>query len=91
LHNIQRIPDYDRQIESLHTKIAENPYHDDMNLTSRLLGDLKISFYWRNLINEDMLADFRRWASSSSGDQVPDLILFGALLFVSIYRIQELC
>ena len=50
-----------------------------MNLTSRLMGNLKISFYWRNLINEVMLADFRRWASTEDHAQVPDLILFGGL------------
>jgi hypothetical protein len=74
--DVQLIPDYDKTTESLVTKVAENLYHDDLNLTSPLLGNLKVSFYWRNLIKEDMLADFRRWASADDHTDVPDFILF---------------
>jgi hypothetical protein len=61
------------------TKFAEKVYHDDMNVTSHLLADLKLAFFFRNLINEDMLSLFRRWASTEDRTQVPDLIFFGGL------------
>ena len=48
-----------------------------MNVTSHLLDNLRVSFYWRNLIRSDLIADFKRWASTSDDSQVPDFILLG--------------
>jgi hypothetical protein len=74
----QLIPDYDWRTKSrFNTKTIQQLYHDDMNVTSHLLANLKLSFYWRNLINEDLLSLFKRWASTESHTQVPDFILFG--------------
>lgn len=53
-------------------------FHGDRSVTSHLLDDLQISFYWRNLIKNDVLTDFQRWASTGI-DYVrePDFILIG--------------
>ncbi|XP_046638266.1 N-acetylneuraminate 9-O-acetyltransferase-like isoform X3 [Daphnia pulicaria] len=71
------IPDYDRKTASISTTFAEYAFHEDMNVTSRLLDNLRVSFYWRNLIRSDLIADFRRWASNDNGTQAPDFILLG--------------
>jgi hypothetical protein len=74
------IPDYDREtVSRFNTQTAEQLYHDHMNITSPLLTNLKLAFFWRNLINEEMLSLFRRWASTEDQSQVPDLIFFGEL------------
>ncbi|XP_046450491.1 uncharacterized protein LOC124198610 [Daphnia pulex] len=76
---VRLIPDYDREtVSRFNTPTAEQLYHDDMNITSPLLANLKLAFFWRNLINEEMLSLFRRWASTEDQSQVPDLIFFGA-------------
>ncbi|XP_057368637.1 uncharacterized protein LOC130689715 [Daphnia carinata] len=73
----QWLPDYDRTIVRNSTKDAEFAFHEDRNLTSKLMDNLIVSFYWRPLIQEDLIADFKRWASSSKGISVPDFILLG--------------
>ena len=70
------IPDYDREMESTSTTFAEYYFHEDRNVTSRLLGNLLISFYWRNLIRRDLIDDFKRWAIAED-NQAPDLLFIG--------------
>jgi hypothetical protein len=48
-------------------------------VTSWLLHDLRVSFYWRNVIKDDLIADFKRWASTNDDSHVPDFILLGGL------------
>jgi hypothetical protein len=74
------IPDYDREITRYSN--IEDPFkqhHDDRNITSRLFNNLRISFYWRNLITNNLMADFKYWALSK--DEAPDFILLGELLW----------
>ncbi|KZS04101.1 Uncharacterized protein APZ42_033030 [Daphnia magna] len=71
------VPDYDRKIGSQSTVFAQYPFHEDRNLTSQVLDNLIVSFYWRNLIKEDLIADFKRWASTSDHNHAPDFILLG--------------
>jgi hypothetical protein len=54
-------------------------FHEDRNVTSWLLHDLRVSFYWRNVIKDDLIADFKRWASTNDDSHVPDFILLGGL------------
>jgi hypothetical protein len=56
---------------------AEYYFHEDRNISSPLMDDLLVSFYWRRLIKEDLIADFKRWASTDDDNQVPDFILLG--------------
>ena len=77
LLNIQLIPEYDREPNQ---RLDERIYHDDVNVTSRLLDDLIVSFRWRPIIDEKIISDIRNWTSSSDGfDQVPDFILIGII------------
>uniref|UniRef100_A0A0P5SX70 Putative Lactosylceramide n=1 Tax=Daphnia magna TaxID=35525 RepID=A0A0P5SX70_9CRUS len=69
------IPDYDRAKSIKKTAFAQYVFHDDGNVTSRILDNLLVSFYWRNLIRNDLIADFKRWASTENINQVPDFIL----------------
>ncbi|KAI9552440.1 hypothetical protein GHT06_022806 [Daphnia sinensis] len=71
------VPDYDRKIGSQSTVFAQYPFHEDRNLTSPVLDNLIVSFHWRNLIKEDLIADFKRWASTSDHNHAPDFILMG--------------
>ena len=71
------IPEYDREPNQ---RLDERIYHDDVNVTSRLLDDLIVSFRWRPIIDEKIISDIRNWTSSSDGfDQVPDFILIGII------------
>jgi hypothetical protein len=49
-------------------------------VTSWLFDNLRISFYWRDLIKDDLIADFKRWASTDDDSQAPDFILLGRFL-----------
>ncbi len=49
-------------------------------MTSWLFDNLRISFYWRDLIKDDLIADFKRWASTDDDSQAPDFILLGRFL-----------
>ncbi|XP_057368116.1 uncharacterized protein LOC130689121 [Daphnia carinata] len=71
------IPDYDRRTTASNASaFAEYYFHEDRNLTSALQNSLRVSFYWRDLIREEVLADFERW-SSASNPTSPDFILLG--------------
>jgi hypothetical protein len=56
---------------------AEYYFQEDRNILSPLMDNLLVSFYWRRLIKEDLIADFKRWASTDDDNQVPDFILLG--------------
>ncbi|KAI9562641.1 hypothetical protein GHT06_010095 [Daphnia sinensis] len=74
------IPDYDRMTSKTSNSTAFTDYyfHDDRNVTSTLLNGLRVSFYWRELIREHVVDDFKRWATSTSIDgNSPDFILLG--------------
>ena len=66
------IPDSDREVKRSSTSFATQHFHEDGNVTSKL-GNLLVSFQWRNLIGRDLLVDFRRWAHH----QAPDWIFIG--------------
>ena len=66
------IPDSDRKVKRSSTSFATRHFHEDRNVTSKL-GNLLVSFQWRNLIGRDLLADFQRWAHH----QAPDWIITG--------------
>jgi hypothetical protein len=63
---------------------AEYYFHEDRNITIPLMDNLLVSFYWRRLIKEDLINDFKRWASTDDDNQAPDFIFLGRLLFISI-------
>ena len=72
------IPDSDREVKRSSTSFATQHFHEDRNVTSKL-GNLLVSFQWRNLIRRDLLVDFRRWAHH----QAPDWIFIGeSIVFV---------
>jgi hypothetical protein len=76
------VPDYDRNIRNYaNTKNQTNRHHDDRSMSSNLFDNLRISFYWRNLIANNLIADFRHWALSK--DKAPDFILLGESLYFS--------
>lgn len=56
---------------------AEYYFHEDRNITIPLMDNLLVSFYWRRLIKEDLIDDFKRWASTDDDNQAPDFILLG--------------
>jgi hypothetical protein len=56
---------------------AEYYFQEDRNILSPLMDNLLVSFYWRRLIKEDLIADFKRWASTDDDNQVPDFIILG--------------
>jgi hypothetical protein len=71
---------------------AEYYFHEDRNLTIPLLDNLLVSFYWRRLIKEDLIADFKRWSTIDNDNQAPDFILLGGfskifLLIVAMCRL----
>ncbi|XP_057380133.2 uncharacterized protein LOC130702482 [Daphnia carinata] len=78
---LRLFPDYDSQITTQFNRFAYKnwsmQHHDDRNVTSQLLDNLRISFFWRNLINNELIADFKRWASTDDDSQAPDHIFLG--------------
>ena len=46
----------------------------DMDARSELMN-IRISFLWRNVINEAVFKDFENWLSSNSNDQPTFLII----------------
>ncbi|XP_046450332.1 uncharacterized protein LOC124198516 [Daphnia pulex] len=74
---LRLIPDFDRRIERYSNVWYPFHYHEDRNVTSWLFDNLRISFYWRDLIKDDLIADFKRWASTDDDSQAPDFILLG--------------
>ncbi|XP_046451378.1 uncharacterized protein LOC124199581 isoform X2 [Daphnia pulex] len=76
---LRLIPDYDRKVSrvsNLWVPYLEE-HHADCNVTSHLLDNLKVSFYWRNIIQTNLIDDFMRWASADDKSKVPDFILLG--------------
>ena len=73
LHLKQLIPDCDRQPNE---ELEDQLFHKDVNITSRLLNDLIISFRWRPEINQHLIKDLLNWISQSS-QTAPDFILIG--------------
>ena len=73
LHLKQLIPDYDRQPNE---ELEDQLFHKDVNITSRLLNDLIISFRWRPEINQHLIKDLLNWISQST-QTAPDFILIG--------------
>ncbi|KAI9557796.1 hypothetical protein GHT06_014545 [Daphnia sinensis] len=78
---LRLFPDHDSRITTQFNRFAYNnwtmQHHDDRNVTSQLLGNLRISFFWRNLINNELITDFERWASTDDDSQAPDYIFLG--------------
>ncbi|XP_045028730.1 uncharacterized protein LOC123471454 [Daphnia magna] len=78
---LRLFPDHDSQITTQFDRFANKnltmQHHDDRNVTSQLLGNLRISFFWRNLINNELIADFERWASTDDDSRTPDYIFLG--------------
>ena len=66
------IPEYDREPNQ---RLNERIFHDDVNVTSPLLGDLIVSFRWRPIIESGMINDIR-----ASYSQEPDFILIGMII-----------
>ena len=57
---------------------TRNKVHDEMNITSDLLN-LRLSYYWRPLANnEDLIQTFRKW-NTPPYDSTPDYIFTGFL------------
>lgn len=71
---VKLIPDYDRSVswDTPPTLV------DDRDVTYRLLNHLKISFFWRPLINENFLADFKKWKVLDE-PEAPHFIFLGKL------------
>ena len=69
------IPDSDRVVKRNSTSFATQHFHEDRNVTSKL-GNFLVSFQWRNLIKQDLVADFQNWALH----QAPDWIIIGQFI-----------
>ncbi len=75
------VPDYDRDIiKNINKENDSKQHHNDRIIRSNLFDNLRISFYWRNLIAKNLIADFKHWALSK--DKAPDFILLGELLSI---------
>ena len=59
------------------TATAKYKFHEDTNTTSELLN-LRVSFYWRPLANEELLKTFLGW-NTPPYTSTPDFILMGKL------------
>lgn len=68
----QLIPDYDRRTNE---ELEDQLFHNDANVTSRLLGDLTVSFRWCPEINQRLKDDLFNWVSQPRN--APDFILIG--------------
>lgn len=79
----QLFPDLDRSVKTQSTFAAEYYFHEDRNVTSPLLDNLLISFYWRSLIKQDLLDDLQRWASNT---EAPDYIILGYYYYLILYK-----
>ena len=65
------MPEFDREPNQ---RLNERIFHDDVNVTSPLLGDVIVSFRWRPIIEGGMINDIR-----ASYSQEPDFILLGII------------
>lgn len=73
------MPDNDlNRTKGITPKVRIN-FHVDLNVTSELLN-LRMSYYWRPLVNEEMFNLFRHW-NTPPYNSIPDFILMG-LLFI---------
>jgi hypothetical protein len=57
------------------TPRAQCFYQEDRNVTSEALN-LRLSFYWRPLANEDLIKTFREW-NTPPYRSTPDYIVMG--------------
>ena len=63
-------------------------FHADLNVTSELLN-LRMSYYWRPLANEEMLNTFRNW-NTPPYDSTPDFVLMGCWCSFIIFLVLNL-
>jgi len=81
------IPEYDRESNEM---LDKRIYHDSVNVTSKLIGDLLVAFHWLPTINDEMLDHFRKWTKKKvncdekkhiyddeDNNNIPDLIFMG--------------
>ena len=59
------------------TATAKFKFHEDRNMTSESLN-LRVSFYWRPLANEELLKTFLDW-NTPPYTSTPDYVLMGNL------------
>lgn len=77
------LPDYDRKITHNETDtVIQSKFHEDRNITSKILNDVLLSFRWRAIINAELIADFKLWAAMED-HQVPDVVFIGDCVFTS--------
>ena len=69
------IPDYDLQMKRSAMPKGVYFYQEDRNVTSKALN-LRLSFYWRPLANEELIATFREW-NTPPYRSTPDYIVMG--------------
>lgn len=70
------IPEYDRAVTRDTPSWGVEHFHDDRNVTHKLLNDFKVSFLWRPVINEQFLAEFKKW-NLLDDHQAPYLVFLG--------------
>ena len=75
IDNVQLIPNYDQQVTKISTPTAKFHFHEDRNVTSDELN-LQVSFYWRPLVNDQLINTFRNW-NTPPYSSTPDFILMG--------------
>lgn len=72
---LQWIPDYDLHMKRSSTPQHQFYWHEDRNVTSEALN-LRLSFYWRSLVDQEMMKTFRKW-NTPPYHSTPDYIVMG--------------
>ena len=72
---MQWIPDFDLSMKTKPTPKAQYHFHEDRDVTSEALN-LKMSFYWRPLANEELIKTFSEW-NTPPYHSTPDYIITG--------------
>ena len=73
---IQLIPDYDQQLTNRSVPNSREHFHEDVNISIPLFNDLLISYRWRPLINDALIADLKSIALLEE-HQSPEYIFIG--------------
>ncbi|XP_045036584.1 uncharacterized protein LOC116922294 isoform X2 [Daphnia magna] len=89
---ISLIPDYDRKLTHTTTSgMMQSKFHEDKSISSKILDDLLVSFRWRAIINAELIADFKLWATLEDY-QVPDVVFIGCTahnMLKKLYNLDE--
>lgn len=65
--------------------MMQSKFHEDKSISSKILDDLLVSFRWRAIINAELIADFKLWATLEDY-QVPDVLFIGECSVIKLYH-----